>query len=211
VAIRFLVEGEQSAGAVAVFELDVPAGAGVPVARSHDGYEETIYGLEGVLTWTIEGASAQVVITHRHGASTGIWAAGECPLGRRKLVTALLPKTAPAFGGCCGEQIRFGLGGRVCTSKRAADRKCQGAGVRPWRCITAAIAARSGGPPSASSRMAATSRKKSGPRMSGVMMARALVSRSAVLSKWWTAPRASTESSVGSEWWPPESGAMVST
>jgi mannose-6-phosphate isomerase-like protein (cupin superfamily) len=23
--------------------------------HSHDGYEETIYGLEGVLTWTIEG------------------------------------------------------------------------------------------------------------------------------------------------------------
>jgi quercetin dioxygenase-like cupin family protein len=48
VAIRFLVEGEQSAGAVAVFEFDVPAGARVPVAHSHDGYEETIYGLEGV-------------------------------------------------------------------------------------------------------------------------------------------------------------------
>jgi quercetin dioxygenase-like cupin family protein len=60
VAIRFLVEGEQSAGAVAVFEFDVPAGARVPVAHSHDGYEETIYGLEGVLTWTIEGTSAEV-------------------------------------------------------------------------------------------------------------------------------------------------------
>ncbi len=54
-AIRFLVEGEQSAGSVAVFEFDVPAGAKVAAAHSHDGYEETIYGLEGVLTWTIEG------------------------------------------------------------------------------------------------------------------------------------------------------------
>jgi quercetin dioxygenase-like cupin family protein len=34
----------------------VPAGARVPVAHSHDGYEETIYGLQGVLTWTVEGA-----------------------------------------------------------------------------------------------------------------------------------------------------------
>jgi hypothetical protein len=48
VAIRFLVEAEQSAGSVAVFEFDVPAGAKVPVAHSHDGYEETIYGLEAV-------------------------------------------------------------------------------------------------------------------------------------------------------------------
>ncbi len=59
-AIRFLVEGEQSAGAVAVFEFDVPAGAKVAAAHSHDGYEETIYGLEGVLTWTIEGTSTDV-------------------------------------------------------------------------------------------------------------------------------------------------------
>ena len=60
VAIRFLVEGQQSAGSVAVFEFDVPAGARVPVAHSHDGYEETIYGLEGVLTWTIEGRPTDV-------------------------------------------------------------------------------------------------------------------------------------------------------
>ena len=59
-AIRFLVEGEQSTGSVAVFELDVPAGARVPVAHSHDGYEETIYGLEGVLTWTLEGIPTDV-------------------------------------------------------------------------------------------------------------------------------------------------------
>ena len=60
VAVRFLVEGERSAGSVAVFEFDVRAGARVPVAHSHDGYEETIYGLEGVMTWTIEGRSTEV-------------------------------------------------------------------------------------------------------------------------------------------------------
>jgi len=60
VAIRFLIEGDQSRGSVAVFEFDVPAGAKVPVAHSHDGYEETIYGLEGVLTWTVEGAPTDV-------------------------------------------------------------------------------------------------------------------------------------------------------
>jgi quercetin dioxygenase-like cupin family protein len=60
VAVRFLVEGDESAGSVAVFEFDVPAGARVPVAHSHDGYEETIYGLEGVLTWTIDGTPADI-------------------------------------------------------------------------------------------------------------------------------------------------------
>ena len=59
-AIRFLVEGDQSAGSVAVFEFDVPAGAKVAAAHSHDGYEETIYGLEGVLTWTLEDTPIDV-------------------------------------------------------------------------------------------------------------------------------------------------------
>src|SRR5215471_4355041 len=58
--IRFLIEGAQSAGSVAVFEFDVPAGAKVAAAHSHDGYEETIYGLEGVLTWTVEGTATEV-------------------------------------------------------------------------------------------------------------------------------------------------------
>jgi quercetin dioxygenase-like cupin family protein len=59
-AIRFLVEGERSAGSVAVFEFDVPAGTSVAAGHSHDGYEETIYGLEGVLTWTVEGTPTDV-------------------------------------------------------------------------------------------------------------------------------------------------------
>jgi len=54
-AIRFLVEAAASGGTVTVFECDVPAGAKVPAAHSHDAYEETVYGLSGVLTWTIEG------------------------------------------------------------------------------------------------------------------------------------------------------------
>jgi quercetin dioxygenase-like cupin family protein len=59
-AIRFLVEGGASGGSVAMFEFDVPAGAKVPVAHSHDGYEETIYGLEGVLTLTVDGRQSDV-------------------------------------------------------------------------------------------------------------------------------------------------------
>ena len=59
-AIRFLLEGNASGGSVAVFEFDVPAGAKVPMAHSHDGYEETIYGLEGVLTFTVEGLPTDV-------------------------------------------------------------------------------------------------------------------------------------------------------
>jgi quercetin dioxygenase-like cupin family protein len=60
IAIRFLLEGAESGGSLAVFEFDVPAGAKVAAAHSHDGYEETIYGLEGVLTWTLEGVPVDI-------------------------------------------------------------------------------------------------------------------------------------------------------
>jgi len=58
--IRFLLEGKASRGSVAMFEFDVPAGAKVPIAHSHDAYEETIYGLEGVLTFTVDGRKIEV-------------------------------------------------------------------------------------------------------------------------------------------------------
>ena len=60
IAVRFLLEGEASGGSLAVFEFDVPAGARVPVAHSHDAYEETIYGLRGSLSWTVEETVTEV-------------------------------------------------------------------------------------------------------------------------------------------------------
>ena len=60
ITIRFLVESEDSNGSVTVFEAGVPAGARVPSAHSHDAYEETIVGVEGVLTWTVDGVAREV-------------------------------------------------------------------------------------------------------------------------------------------------------
>jgi quercetin dioxygenase-like cupin family protein len=60
IAIRFLIGGQASGGSVAMFEFDVPAGAKVPAAHSHDGYEETIYGLAGVATWTVDGQRSEL-------------------------------------------------------------------------------------------------------------------------------------------------------
>jgi quercetin dioxygenase-like cupin family protein len=43
-----------------MFEFDVPAGSRVAAAHSHDGYEETMYGLEGTLVWTVAGRTHEV-------------------------------------------------------------------------------------------------------------------------------------------------------
>ena len=44
----------------AVFECYVPADSRMPAPHSHDGFEETIYGLEGTTTWTIDSETVDV-------------------------------------------------------------------------------------------------------------------------------------------------------
>ena len=54
--VRFLITGDNSNGSIAAFELMVPGSQRLAApAHSHDHYEETIYGIEGVLTWTVDG------------------------------------------------------------------------------------------------------------------------------------------------------------
>ncbi len=58
--VRFLVEAHDSDGAATVFECAVQGGAQVPPPHSHDAFDETVYGLEGVLTFTIDGHSREI-------------------------------------------------------------------------------------------------------------------------------------------------------
>jgi quercetin dioxygenase-like cupin family protein len=60
-AVRFLITGENSSGSIAAFELIVPGAQRLAApAHSHDHYEETIYGIDGVLTWTVDGKPIDV-------------------------------------------------------------------------------------------------------------------------------------------------------
>jgi quercetin dioxygenase-like cupin family protein len=59
-SVRFLVEAEDSNGSASVFECHVPASSRMPAPHSHDGFEETIYGLEGTTTWTIDGETIEI-------------------------------------------------------------------------------------------------------------------------------------------------------
>jgi len=60
-AVRFLITGDDSNGSVGVFEVAVPCAQRLMApAHSHDHYEETIYSLEGVLTWTVDGKQIDV-------------------------------------------------------------------------------------------------------------------------------------------------------
>jgi quercetin dioxygenase-like cupin family protein len=55
ITVRFLLESEDANGQLAMFEFTVPAGAKVPAPHLHTHYDETIYGLEGVMTFTVNG------------------------------------------------------------------------------------------------------------------------------------------------------------
>ena len=59
--IRFLLTGDDSNGSVSVFEVLVPGGQKLAApAHKNDAYEEILYGIEGVLTWTVDGAPIEV-------------------------------------------------------------------------------------------------------------------------------------------------------
>ena len=62
IEIHFLLEAADTNGSVALFEFTVPAGAKVPMSHSHAHYDETIYGLEGVLTFTVNGQPTEIAV-----------------------------------------------------------------------------------------------------------------------------------------------------
>ena len=64
--IRFLVTGVESNGSAAILELTIPAGARFPaLPHSHEAYEETLYGLEGISTWRVDGVSIELGLGRR--------------------------------------------------------------------------------------------------------------------------------------------------
>ena len=58
--IRFRVHAAQTASSMTMFEFSVPAGSRVPVPHSHDAFDETVYGLNGVGTWTLDGQKTRI-------------------------------------------------------------------------------------------------------------------------------------------------------
>jgi mannose-6-phosphate isomerase-like protein (cupin superfamily) len=60
ITITFSVDGEMSNGTATLSRCDVVAGNGLPLPHSHDAFEETIYGLEGVTTFTVDGEEITV-------------------------------------------------------------------------------------------------------------------------------------------------------
>ena len=60
IEIRFLLDGDDTAGRLSVFEVVVPPGARVPAPHYHEQVDEVAYGLEGELTFTVDGRANRI-------------------------------------------------------------------------------------------------------------------------------------------------------
>jgi quercetin dioxygenase-like cupin family protein len=59
-SVRFHVDVDESDGSVSVFECEVPANARMPAPHSHDDFDETLFGLDGVITFTVGGERTEL-------------------------------------------------------------------------------------------------------------------------------------------------------
>lgn len=60
ITIEFLLEAADTNGSAAMFEFTVPAGVKVPLPHYHENFDETIYGLAGIMTFTVEGKAIDI-------------------------------------------------------------------------------------------------------------------------------------------------------
>src|SRR5579862_4458 len=60
ITIDFLLEAADTNGSAAMFEFTVPVSARVPIPHYHEHFDETIYGLSGVITFTVQGKAVDI-------------------------------------------------------------------------------------------------------------------------------------------------------
>lgn len=58
--LEFLHDKDDTQGSVDVFRMTVPSKAKVPVPHYHENWDETVYGLDGTLMFTVDGRDVAV-------------------------------------------------------------------------------------------------------------------------------------------------------
>ena len=59
-SVTFLKTRHETGDAFDLFELTIPPLARVPLPHIHRKYDETIFGVDGTMTWTLRGKSVQI-------------------------------------------------------------------------------------------------------------------------------------------------------
>jgi quercetin dioxygenase-like cupin family protein len=58
--LRFLRSKHDTGGVLDMFEMTLAPSAKMPIPHYHRDWEETVYGLSGVSTWTVDGVAVEV-------------------------------------------------------------------------------------------------------------------------------------------------------
>jgi quercetin dioxygenase-like cupin family protein len=58
--IRFCLDEKDTNGALTMFECIIAPGARVPVPHYHKDFDETIYGIHGIASYTIDGTAVEI-------------------------------------------------------------------------------------------------------------------------------------------------------
>lgn len=58
--LRFLHSGQDTGGSLDLFEMTLQPEGRMPVPHYHERWEETVYGLSGTVTFTLEGAAREI-------------------------------------------------------------------------------------------------------------------------------------------------------
>jgi quercetin dioxygenase-like cupin family protein len=58
VVVTFLRSRHDTDGMLDMFEFLVPSGARVPAPHYHTSWDETVYGLDGLMTWIVDGVES---------------------------------------------------------------------------------------------------------------------------------------------------------
>jgi quercetin dioxygenase-like cupin family protein len=58
--VRFCLDETDTKGAISMFECIIDAGARMPAPHYHKDFDETIYGIEGVVSYAVDGKPVEI-------------------------------------------------------------------------------------------------------------------------------------------------------
>ena len=59
--VHFCLEASDTKGQLTMFKCVINAGAKIPVPHYHENFDETVYGLKGIATYTVDGKQLRSV------------------------------------------------------------------------------------------------------------------------------------------------------
>lgn len=124
--VMFLEDKDRTDGSLDLFQLTLRPNARMPIPHYHEGWDETVYGLSGVSTWSVGGKDFDVGPGHSvfikrrvvHGFTNNTQTPATClviltpgVLGRRYFeeIAALLVSGAPDEAKMKEIMLRYGL------------------------------------------------------------------------------------------------------